>query len=300
MLHAKYIGFSLGLAKGVTSTEMFGSLRSLYDSQFDYRGCERAIFVDQYSAEKIIGMILTFRSHRRYLEFKKSGNKVNKLSNTPGFSGVDVNLFAFNPITNKGIYQYYRGSMPCTLFAGILHKYHNAVLNHKKKEDKVNLSPKQIEKKYTGTFEFALKLKKGDIDTVLTGFGKLRAVRVSYEEIISKHPWYRPLKAIWTNPGVYVPLRSQTPIGKAKESIRKFAGQLSSRNKVITIIGESVGGSPLSETIGEDNVNHFGSHTMDDFIDMLPDTTWDDYKSCEAIEDITASLDRHVAFFGVE
>ena len=294
-----YLGFEFKLANNVDSGKFFGFVQGKYQQIIPYRGLDRYVFVETDADANIVGLFLTTKDHRRSLEMNRTGFAVGKRTNTPGFDGADVNLFVINPSTNKGLYQYYRSSAPPPIFKGFFHRLHReyvkALIADEKRADP-SLSDAKLRKKYKGMFTITMKYKKGDLATVLRDFGEINEMRVGNEAIIAGNKKYRPLKSVWTRCNAVVPFSTKKGISKIKSAITKFAQTASS--KAITIVGASVSGQSLSETVNdEQNLEHFGGQQFDDFIDMLPDTTFNDYATCDAIEDMVAERDRHSVYF---
>lgn len=295
-----YLGFEFTVANNVDSAQFFGYVRGKYHQLITYRGMDRYVFIDSdKTKKKVIGLLLTAKTHRRSLEMARTNFAVKKRTNTPGYDGADVNLFAVNPLTNKGIYQYYRSSTPPPVFKGFLHKMHGeyvkGLIEDELKKDP-SLKKSALRKKYNGIFTMTMKFKKGDIAAILRDFSAISEMRVGNEAIIAKSAKYRPLKAVWTRCNASVAISVKQKIATVKKAISTFASSASS--KAITIIGENLAGLPLSETINdEQNLEHFGGHGFDDFVNMLPDASYDDYVSCEAMDDILEELNNHSPYF---
>jgi hypothetical protein len=285
---------------GATISELVTHLQMYEDQKITHAGQPLVIFIDpNHSTGFVTGLILSYKDRKTFLESQETGgHKIKKRKSTPGYQGVEVSLFSVKLHKSSLLFTYYRGAMSIYSFAHLLEKEYRKILISKAAvelygKDAVGkkVMTKEIEglikKKGLKYLTTKIIYKKGDIDTVLKDFETIQSVGIGATEIVIKDDPFIPLRPLSSGSEIMFNVPASTKIGLIRKAIKTVYDF--NRNRKIRIIGKAAQGAALSEVINSDeNLMNFGHDTFDKLVDKLPSDDWNNFKKCDAMNELVA------------
>jgi hypothetical protein len=305
------LGFQLKLAENITIGEFYSAMQSHADAEIEVKPTRHVLYVDKKDGY-IIGLILTYRNHRRYMEAKRDENGallVSKLEVEQGANGTEVNVFILNPETCRGILYTYFGSISAGRTWRLFRNIHESVRIEKieryvrnsgaKTESAITKKRGFARKHYKGDFSLDVLVSESDLDGLLRQFRSFSKVEIRAVEGLTDAPMLSPLRDVTHTANVDLSIDHKAKQSAVKKALKEAFASInpSSIGKTLRLIGADLSGEELSLRLGE-NRNDYGTHNYDDYVVELPDDKWADFQSCPAISRAIAIVVAYKATFG--
>lgn len=305
------LGFQLKLADNITFGEFYSEMQLQTDTEIEVKPTTHVLYADTQE-NYAIGLILTYRNHRRYMEAKRDENGallVSKLEVEQGANGTEVNVFILNPETCRGILYTYFGSISAGRTWRLFRSIHDSVRNAKiekfvrdsgaKTESAIAKKRALARKHYKGDFSLDVLVSESDLDGLLKQFKSFSKVEIRAIEGLSDAPLLSPLKDVTHTTNVDLSINQKAKHSEVKKALKDaFASVNPSQiGKTLRLIGNDLSGEELSLRLGENRVD-YGTHDYDDYVVELPDEKWSDFSSCPAITRAISIVKNYKATFG--
>lgn len=305
------LGFEIKLADNVTMGQFFKALKARADTEITVSPTTHVHYVDT-SDGYVVGLILTYKNHRRYMEAKRGDDGallVTKLEVEPGANGTEVNVFVLNPETHKGVLFTYFGSISAgrawrlfrdihdTLRAELVEEFvlHSGARSETAKSKKRVLARKH----FSGNFAFEVLVSVKDLDGLLAQFSNVNKIEIRALEGLADAPLLSPLRDFADTASVDLGIDSKANQSDVRAAIRKAFAAIDPRakGKTLRLIGAALTGEELALRLGENRVD-YGVHDYDDYVLELPDDRWSNFANCKAIKRAIDIVKSYKATFG--
>lgn len=305
------LGFQLNLAQNITIGEFFGAMKAQADTEIEVRPTTHVLYVDTKESY-IIGLILTYRNHRRYMEAKRDESGallVSKFEVEPGANGTEVNIFILNPETCRGILYTYFGSISAGRTWRLFRNIHDSIRNNlinafvdhsgAKSESARKKKRTWARNHYIGDFALDVLVSANDLDGLLKQYKSISKVEIRAVEGLTDAPLLSPLKDVTHTANVDLGIDSKANQSAVKKALKNAFSYLdpSVDGKTLRLIGEAVTGEELALRLGENRVD-YGTHNYDDYVVELPDDKWENFPDCPAIKRAIDIVKSYKATFG--
>lgn len=305
------LGFEIKLADNISMGQFFKTLKERADSEITVKPTTHVHYVDT-SDGYVVGLILTYKNHRRYMEAKRDDDGsllVTKLEVEPGANGTEVNVFVLNPETQKGVFFTYFGSISAGRAWRLFHEIHEN-LRSELVETFVSQSGAASEnakskkralarKHYGGKFALDVLISVKDLDDLLAQFSRLSKIEIRAMEGLADAPLLSPLKNFSDSASLDLRLNQNANQSDLKAALRTAFSAInpSTKGKTLRMIGAALTGEELALRLGENRVD-YGAHNYDDYVLELPDDRWSNFSNCRAIKRAIDIVKSYKATFG--
>ena len=305
------LGFEIQLATGVSVGDFYQQLESIEDKDIKIRSRTSVLYTDIVE-NLICGLVLSYKTNKKSLVTTRDSDgdlTVTKNTLKNHEHGTEVSLFAINPVTLRGIFYSYSGSVSPNGLAEIFKSQHDIVLRYKKKSykdeltnlgvKKVNKLSQKIREKYPGSFVLRLLATPSDLKNILSRYSDIRSVVLRATNALSESGRFTPLQDISKRGAIIVDLEEGGITKEITKTLLSVFGSYANQKKesALRIIGLGYSGEELSLVVGE-NTDNFGRIDYDEFVDLLPREKWRDYKDCEAMLRIVIKVSDMQVVFG--
>ena len=305
------LGFEIKLAKGVTVGDFYQQIEAIEDKEIDLKSRKTVLYTDVVDG-LLCGIVLSYKSSRKSLitaRDKDGDLKVTKNTLKKNEHGTEVSIFSINPMTLKGLFYSYSGSVSPTGFAELLKKCHDKDLKYKKSSCKDELTEfgakpvknvnKKISERYSGSFSLSLLVTPADLNRLLPRYSAIKSVILRASNALSDGGRYTPLEDISKRSSVIVDIDQNSMIGDVTDKIKKVFGGYAKQKEetVLRVIGLAHSGEELNLIVGENNDN-FGRIDYDEYVELLPLVKWKEYNKCEALERLIEKIMETDVLFG--
>lgn len=305
------LGFEIKLANNVTMGQFFKALKVRADTEITVSPTTHVHYVDT-SNGYVIGLILTYKNHRRYMEAKRDDSGallVSKLEVAQGANGTEVNVFVLNPETCKGVLFTYFGSISAGRASRLFCDIHDSmrdqlvdayVVASGAKSDYAQRKKRAIARAhYSGAFALDVLVSVNDLDGLLAQFQSFSKVEIRAVEGLTDAPLLSPLKDFAHTAGVDLGIDPKANQSQVKQALKNAFASLNptAKGKTLRLIGAALTGDDLALRLGENRVD-YGVHNYDDYVLELPDDQWSNFQSCSAINRAIDIVKSYKATFG--
>jgi hypothetical protein len=290
----KLIGFDLTFSKGISIDDYFHWLVASEGKPISANGYTNYIFSDLHE-NYIVGLVICYKGDKKILATRMENNQLNidKIELKSNQESTQATIFCIEPTSKTGMFYSYHGGVSRSNFASILGKIHDKIKASKIKEKIKELSklgkPSKKNKydateDYNGSFVFNVRVQTHDIDTLISQFSEVSDVEITMGPAIQLSSELRPLQNVLNSVSTKFNLSRESDTAQKKSAIRDIWNTLTNKQaaRTLKMSGKAMTGVQLDRQIGE-NLEHYDQIYLDDYIDLLPETKWSDYKDSEAI-----------------
>lgn len=278
-----WIGFEMEFAKNININDWYGKIREGLDNKYTIGESNHSIYAAEFK-NYLIGLILTYKNQKVYLEAIETEQLLKFVKNQiqQGHEGIEANLFAINPATRHGVIASLHGTISSSKVAKLFRCIHDKVkhgliqerLDHLEHEypdiDEKKLK-KSVNKEYEGSFDFAYKLSKHDLETALSYFKDYERMNISFVDGLPSDSLFRPLSKSAHRAKIEVKFDKKNDATITASGIRRFF-KGASTYKALKLYGRSMAGEQDTISLGENKIG-YGKFSYDDYVMGLP-TEW--------------------------
>ena len=309
----KISGFQLNFSNKIKIGEIYQQLERFENKEIKLSGGRNGIYLINTHDDYISGILITFRDDKKSVATKRDGSgklEVIKSELRKDEHASEASIFIINPKTKSGLFYSYFGGSNAAALSKIFSNAHTEarkysiksfVEEHTEKSKSKNKRKflEQANSLYNGKFKLTIMVTPKDIASLLSEFEEINTIEVKADGLIDNVNAFSPLISLHEKPRIVAKIAKQYRkiAHKEVENVAKKLGGLT-HDDLFKVIGKSFSGEELSRKVG-DNTSEFGIMGYDDYIDKLPDDTWEQYQFCPAQKGLQAKLIKFSAVFGV-
>lgn len=308
------VGFTVSMSSKISLGEYFQYLERSSGSEIQISGQKHFLLTDIHD-DYITGLTLSFKSDKKSVATRlvKDNRKsqIDRIKLREDQKGTEVSFFCINPATMSGLLFSYFGGPTIRSIQKILEspykKLQRELISEKCKElSKLSNHPdiKRISKDkainfYSGNFKIDMIFKKLDIKTLVKNFSEIRNIEITASNALDNAPIFSPIVPFSSKSKISINTDKTTGIQVLRESVINLYKKFKHPDEVeaLKIYGKSLTDETLSFQLGE-NIKHFKQMTYDDYMELLPDQFWEDYKKSEAISLLLKIIKLEHIYFG--
>lgn len=289
------IGFDLTFSNGISVDDFFHWMVSAENTPIPVNGYTNYIFTDIVD-KFIVGLIICYKGDKKILATRKEKDslEIDKIELKFNQESTQASIFCLDPTSKCGMFYSYHGGVSKINIAKIFQKIHNKIKESKIKEKARELSklekPTKINKEkaretFSENFNFNVKVRSLDIDKLLDEFSEYKELEITLSPAVEPAPAFRPLKSMTSSFRTLIRLDGTSNNSRKRDAIKNLWNNYKQGDtiKALRIAGKAMHGVAHDAKIGE-NLEHYDQLYLDDFIDILPDKKWEDYKDSEAVK----------------
>lgn len=303
------IGIQIKLAQNMSMKDFYQGLLDHADRDIRINPTTHVVYASN-KQNYIVGLILTYRNHRKYLEAKRDAAgqlAVDKLEVAAGAHGTEVSTFVLNPGNGRGVIYTYYGSLSAGRTALLFRRIHKSVKD-KLIAERVAASGAVTEaemrkamgsayKHFNGLLELEVLVTESDLNSLLDKYQKIERVEVSAVQGLIDAPLLTPLAAVANTSSYGVSISAKAGLQAVIGGVKAALGQLDPEEQTLRIIGKALNGEELSQCVGR-NREDFEKLNYDDFVTELPDDFWRNFDQSPSITRGIAIMKKYLATFG--
>lgn len=184
---------------------------------------------------------------------------------------MDFNFFLINKNTGYGLYQHYHNSFSINqfgLFLGDSYKRLVGIETQKaiesiREQDRTDKLRNEIKKKYAGTLDFSVLVRKENLATLLEGFETFSSFEYDYTTFTAEEDEFTPLSDDIARERKKLSFKRNTLASKVKDKLVVLVSKLSPDSG--KIVGkDSLGLTKMIKLL--DNPDNFGEYDYDDLV----------------------------------
>lgn len=293
----KLIGFDLTFASGINIDDFFHHLVISENNSIKAGGYQNYVIANLHK-NYIVGVLLCYKGDKRLLATRNVNEEleIDKIELSDDQQSTQASIFCLEPVSKSGMFYSYHGGVSITNFAKVLKSIHDTIKKAKIKEKSRELSklksPSKKNQKdsrtaYIGDFSLNIKVREHDINTLISSFSDFSACEINLTPAVQLNSKFRALSNVASGYRTYVPLNGAKSADDKRNALQAVWDQIKHKDEIkgLKIWGKALTGAALDAKIGE-NIQHYQEMYLDDYIDLLPDSTWSKYTESEALENI--------------
>lgn len=298
----KIMAFDLYFSNGISMDDLYQYMILNDKKPFTVNGYTCQI-ISKIHHGYIFGILIANKGDKSFLTTVQDGSvlKVKKIVLAENQNSTQASIFCIEPGSKSGMFYAYHGGVSATSFGEFLRKIHDQSRRYAVKlmqqEKKKHL--KDLQKQYfSGEFKLVIKFTQLDMDALLNSYQNIKSVEIAMGPAIEQSSMFRPFLSFAKGVKTVINLDgNQSPGGKIN-AVRDFWNSVKDKRTVLAlkIAGKTLSGQDRNAQYGE-NVDHFGSLLLDEYINKLPgdDGDWDQFLKCEAAKDLLDIVRKNVA-----
>lgn len=303
------LGFQIQMASRITPGHLAASLIEKTGKEFSNR-TGRGVMYLEVSENYLVGLVLSIKNNRTILNsMRNSAGKlqVDKFKFKDGQNGVDVGLFALNPLTGKGLVTSYWGGVGPAKLAVLFGESHNEIRHElgdrfiKVGLKRGELQPelrKQTKKLWGQKLQLTVICNDDSFEEVLADFQHFSSLRVAVNPQLLDAKWFQPAVAESHSTSLNVAFRREATRKAVFSAVRalydtKYREQVTA----LSLVGISLEGEEITRAIHNDRIG-FASCTYDTLLDKMSGGVFDDFHKWPATKELIALMDENHAHLG--
>lgn len=301
-MNVKLYGFTLTPGT-MPLADLFAYLKTIEGEPQEYRKLDRIIHLAD-SGDAWVGLLLTIRDHKKYVELQKTSEglkiKVNSINDNNRL--VDFNFFAVSKDTGSGIYQHYPNSFGMGLFGFYLadktetlaRAKMNAELEAAEGAADSGKRRRAIRKKYKKKrLKCAALLKPEDFNKLVDDMSDIKSFSFDMTTLSAKEPWLVPAKSEIAKEHHSVRFVKKGVMPTIKSMI--FGASTNKDLDQISVSGLDMTGDSVTYHLGR-NLDTFGKLDFDSIAD---DTALDvkNILTSPIVDEILQAMDDNPRYF---
>ncbi len=309
----KVTGFELNFSNNLRMPEIYQIFESMEGKDISLSGGRSGLYLTDVIDNYICGILITFRDDKKSVVTKKNEDgklSVIKSELRKDEHATEASVFCINPATKSGLLYTYFGGSNAAALSKIFAIAHTKARRYAIKDyidEKVEQSQnkkrrkfrEKAEEHFKGNFKLKVKVTTKDIEDLLSEFKEVNSVEIGATGLIESIPVLTPIISVYKKSRIAITISNAFRSIAHHTNIRDLANNVGGfgNDEVFKVIGKSHSGEELARKVG-DNTSEFGMLSYDDYIDKLPSTTWDDYRSCAACIALISKIKHFCAVFG--
>jgi hypothetical protein len=304
----KLIGFDLSFSAGISVDDFFHYLVLAETDSVRAGGYQNFIIADLHK-DYIVGVLLCYKGDKMLLATRNQDEAlaIDKIRLSADQKSTQASVFCIDPTSKSGMFYSYHGGVSVNNFAGVL-----KAINDRVKKDKISGKTKELSRlnsstskargdaksSYSGDFMLNVKVREHDIETLISSFSDFSSCEISLSPSIQISSSFTPLLNIASSYRMYVSLSGAVNSDDKRGAIRRIYDNIRYKGeiKALKVMGKALTGVAHDAKIG-DNIEHYQQIFLDDYIDLLPNDTWDKYLESAALEKIVSAMMAHPLVF---
>jgi hypothetical protein len=296
------VAFDLSFSNGITVDDLFQFMVLNQKIPISVGGYTSQI-ISQIHQGFIFGIFIANKGDKSFLTTVQDGTKlkVKKIILDENQTSTQASVFCIEPGSRSGMFYTYHGGVSVHSFSELLRKIHDKARREAVKtlqKEKKKYIKDLLVQYFSGEFRFKVKFTQLDLDSLLEKYQNISSVEIAMGPAIEPSSIFRPLTSFASGFKTVVDLDGkQSPQGKIA-AVRAFLNSVTNRSmmRAFKIAGKGLSGEPLTAKFGQ-NLDHFGSFFLDDYLAKLPgdDVDWDKFVECEAAVELLKIVRQNVA-----
>ncbi len=303
------LGFQIQMARRITPGHLAASLIEKTGKEFSNRTGRGVIYLE-VAENYLVGLVLSLKNNRTILNsMRNAAGKllVDKFKFKDGQNGVEVGLFALNPLTGKGLVTSYWGGVGPAKLAMLFGESHNEIRRElgdrfikvglKNGEDRVELR-KQVKKLWGQKLQLTVICNDDSFEEVLANFQHFSSLRVAVNPQLLDAKWFKPAVPESQSTAITVAFRKDTTFKAVRSAIRAmYDPQYRDQVKALSLVGIGLDGEEISRAIHNDRVG-FATSTYDELLDKMTGGVFDDFHKWPAAKELLALMVENQSHLG--
>jgi hypothetical protein len=310
-MKVRTVGFQLKFSNNIELPEIYQIIESNQGKEIEHFG-DKYIYYTEVRDNYIVGLVLRFNEVKSSIatETDKDGNLVIDISMIGDKkSNTEVSMFSINPVTLRGMYYNYRGSLSSSALKTIWKKPHDIIMKYKIKSltdefsqldiNKTKAARKKAIDYCQGKFDIRILSTPATIETLISQFETIEEMTFSSEEALVGAGKYTPPAQTFIS-SAKITTRFEkvaSNLGLVTNYIKSIASNKIQKSDILKLRGKLESGEEKTLAVGE-NLSEFGLMEFDRFVELLPTGLWSSYNECPALNILMTKIKENTIIFG--